>query len=51
MSKNYQEKVSEILNQAKSKVFGQDDLLESIIAALICEGHVLIEGMPGLGKL
>jgi MoxR-like ATPase len=44
------EKVTNVLDQAKGKVFGQDQMLESIIAALVCEGHLLIEGMPGLGK-
>jgi MoxR-like ATPase len=44
------EKVATVLNQAKTVVFGQDEMLESIIAALICEGHLLIEGLPGLGK-
>jgi MoxR-like ATPase len=43
-------KLNQALDQAKSFIFGQDDLLESILAALVCEGHVLIEGMPGLGK-
>lgn len=43
-------KVTEVLDSAKSIVFGQDEMLESIIAALVCEGHLLIEGMPGLGK-
>jgi MoxR-like ATPase len=47
---NYQEKVQNVLKQAKTIVFGQDELLESIVAALICEGHLLIEGLPGLGK-
>src|SRR5690554_898103 len=45
-----QEKVNKLLQTAKTKVFGQDEMLESIIAALVCEGHLLIEGMPGLGK-
>lgn len=45
-----QEKVQTVLNQAKTIVFGQDELLESILAALVCEGHLLIEGLPGLGK-
>lgn len=45
-----QEKVHQVLKQAKTTVFGQDELLESIIAALVCEGHLLIEGLPGLGK-
>jgi len=45
-----QEKVHTVVNQAKTIIFGQDELLESIIAALVCEGHLLIEGLPGLGK-
>jgi MoxR-like ATPase len=45
-----QEKVHNVVNQAKTIIFGQDELLESIIAALVCEGHLLIEGLPGLGK-
>lgn len=45
-----QEKVKNVINQAKTVIFGQDDLLESIVAALVCEGHLLIEGLPGLGK-
>ncbi|MBY0516204.1 MAG: AAA family ATPase [Bacteriovoracaceae bacterium] len=43
-------KMQQILQEAKAVVYGQDDMLESILAALVCEGHVLIEGMPGLGK-
>jgi len=45
-----QEKVHSVIKQAKTIIFGQDELLESIIAALVCEGHLLIEGLPGLGK-
>lgn len=45
-----QEKVQSVLKQAKTIIFGQDELLESIVAALVCEGHLLIEGLPGLGK-
>ena len=44
------EKVENVLSSARSVIFGQDNMLESIIAALVCEGHLLIEGMPGLGK-
>lgn len=45
-----QEKVHSVVKQAKTVIYGQDELLESIIAALVCEGHLLIEGLPGLGK-
>jgi MoxR-like ATPase len=44
------EKINVVLNHAKGVIFGQDSLLDAIMAALICEGHLLIEGMPGLGK-
>ena len=43
-------RIETVLQEAKKVVYGQDELLESIIAALVCEGHLLIEGMPGLGK-
>ena len=46
----FRKKIQEALSKAKSVIFGQDELLEGIIAALSCEGHLLIEGMPGLGK-
>lgn len=50
MSDQIREKVTEALNQAKQVIFGQDEMLDAIVAALVCEGHLLIEGMPGLGK-
>lgn len=46
----YLAKMQSTLSEAKKLIYGQDDLLESILAALVCEGHVLIEGLPGLGK-
>lgn len=45
-----QERVQQVVKEAKKIIFGQDELLESIVAALVCEGHLLIEGLPGLGK-
>jgi MoxR-like ATPase len=33
------------------KVFvGHDDLVESVLSVLLSDGHVLLEGVPGLGK-
>jgi len=31
-------------------VVGQQHVIDEVLAALLCEGHVLIEGVPGLGK-
>ena len=50
MTQEAREKVLATLAQAKEVIFGQDDLLRAIMAALVCEGHVLVEGLPGLGK-
>lgn len=50
MSQEVLVRAKESLEKAKSFIFGQDNLLDSILCALVCEGHLLIEGMPGLGK-
>ena len=31
-------------------IVGQDDLVEQVLVAMFAGGHVLIEGVPGLGK-
>ena len=39
------------LREAVGQAFiGQDEVLEQILVALLAGGHVLIEGVPGLGK-
>ena len=50
MSNELREKMKNALTEAKGVIFGQDNLLDAIMAGLVCEGHLLIEGMPGLGK-
>jgi MoxR-like ATPase len=41
------ERVREAVNAV---VLGQDDALGQIVAALLCRGHVLIQGPPGVAK-
>ncbi|MBF0361434.1 MAG: AAA family ATPase [Oligoflexia bacterium] len=43
-------KILATIDKASYLVLGQRRLLESIIAAITLEGHLLIEGAPGLGK-
>ena len=31
-------------------IVGHDDVVEGVIIALVSGGHVLLEGVPGLGK-
>ena len=44
----------EVLHALKSEIskviVGHSKLIDSLIIALLCEGHVLIEGVPGLAK-
>ncbi|MBC7473709.1 MAG: AAA family ATPase, partial [Candidatus Sericytochromatia bacterium] len=41
---------SEIKQQLHKSIVGQNHLLESLTMALLCNGHVLLEGVPGLAK-
>ena len=36
--------------EAKKIIVGQDHLLERLIVALLARGHILVEGVPGLGR-
>ncbi|MBF0199684.1 MAG: AAA family ATPase [Planctomycetes bacterium] len=31
-------------------IVGQDDVVRNVLIAIVCGGHVLLEGVPGLGK-
>jgi MoxR-like ATPase len=43
--------VAEAMRREIAKAFvGQDDVVRQVLAGLIAGGHVLIEGVPGLGK-
>lgn len=42
--------VASIHNEIKKIIVGQDEMVKLIIAALLADGHVLIEGVPGVAK-
>jgi MoxR-like ATPase len=39
-----------IKNEIKRAIIGQEELIEKVLIAMLCEGNVLLEGVPGLGK-
>ena len=39
-----------VLFEVKRTIVGQDMLLERMAVALLCGGHLLVEGVPGLAK-
>src|SRR5580765_4947662 len=42
--------VMSIRNEIKKVIVGQDEMVRLIITALLADGHVLIEGVPGVAK-
>jgi MoxR-like ATPase len=48
--KSHQHQLSNLLKSIQSKIIGQHHLIEHILVCLLADGHILIEGMPGLAK-
>lgn len=48
--KEYQARFKRIRDEVAKLVVGQHKIVENMIEALLCNGHVLLEGIPGLGK-
>lgn len=44
------EAVLAIRSEIKKVIVGQDEMVKLILAALLADGHVLIEGVPGVAK-
>jgi len=42
--------VSKMKNELKKVIIGQDEVLEQVILAFLAQGHVILEGVPGLAK-
>lgn len=42
--------LAQLREQLQKIIIGQDQILDDLIVALLANGHVLIEGVPGLGK-
>jgi len=42
--------IRRLLDELGKAILGQDDLLERVVICLLARGHLLLEGLPGLGK-
>jgi len=49
-AKNYSRKIQLIINELSKVIVGQKNILKKLIIALISDGHILLEGVPGLAK-
>ena len=42
--------INNIKNEMKKVIVGQEELIDSLLIGLIANGHILVEGVPGLAK-
>lgn len=47
---HFQETFAKVKNEVGKMIVGQEDIIENVLVAICCGGHVLLEGVPGLGK-
>ena len=45
-----QEIISQVVDNVEKVIVGKRQSIELLMVALLCEGHVLIEDVPGVGK-
>ena len=43
-------KVRALLDTMNEVLYGQQELIEAVVTGLLARGHLLLEGLPGLGK-
>ncbi|MCY4321140.1 MAG: MoxR family ATPase [Bdellovibrionaceae bacterium] len=43
-------RIIELVQEVKKIIVGQEDMIQGILIGLFTEGHILIEGLPGLAK-
>ena len=44
------ERLRKVIDEIKKVIVGQDEVIEKLLISLISDGHVLLEGVPGLAK-
>jgi len=45
-----QAKIARLVNGLRQVILGKEQTIDDVVAALLAGGHVLLEGLPGLGK-
>jgi MoxR-like ATPase len=47
---NIKERADLIIENVSRVIVGKDEVIELCLVALLCEGHILLEDVPGIGK-
>ncbi len=45
-----QTSIARVVNGLRQVILGKEDTIDEVVAALLGRGHLLLEGLPGLGK-
>ncbi len=48
--KKFSQSIAKIKDEIRKDVVGQEEIVDSVITAIIAGGNVLLEGVPGVGK-
>jgi MoxR-like ATPase len=48
--RKHSETINKMRKEISKAVSGQEEIVNSLILALLCDGHVLLEGVPGIAK-
>jgi MoxR-like ATPase len=44
------EKIKEIKKEVQKIIIGQEKMIDALLIGILCDGHILLEGVPGLAK-
>jgi len=44
------QKIEKLKSELHKAIIGQEEMIEGLIIGLLCDGHILVEGVPGLAK-
>jgi len=47
---SYQKEIQLLKQHISQQIIGQETLVDRMLIALLCDGHILVEGAPGLAK-
>lgn len=48
--KGKSEKLMETIKEVQKVIVGQEEMIKGLLTGLLCRGHILLEGVPGLAK-
>ncbi len=48
--KNFGDDLRRLKDEVQKFIVGQGEVIDGVLSCLMCDGHVLLEGVPGLGK-